>query len=148
MIVADAADAVFAPAVGAKMRMLEGKIIPGVSVGAIILADRAPLPLRQVRPPAPPMRLPPRGGDQAPFFRVHSNDCTGCWPGRLGSQICALSFNSIAEQLEFRRIGEQHRHDVEAHPLPRRSRPSRKRPRNADQMTALLLVDGPFRRAE
>src|SRR5262249_883123 len=32
-----------------------GEVVPGVAVGGVVLADRAPLPLGQVRPPALPV---------------------------------------------------------------------------------------------
>src|SRR5450432_3146688 len=43
--VANPADPIFAPAVGTRARMVVREIIPGVTVRAVILADRAPLPL-------------------------------------------------------------------------------------------------------
>src|SRR5262249_58384931 len=53
--VAEAGDAVLAPAIDAAARMGMGKVGPGVSVSAVVLAHRAPLPLAEVQPPlAPP----------------------------------------------------------------------------------------------
>ena len=52
--VADAAQAVLAPPVGALVRLLEGQVRPGVAVGGVVLAHRAPLPSGQVRTPQPP----------------------------------------------------------------------------------------------
>src|SRR6266508_549445 len=55
MPVADAADAVFAPAIGAAARVVMGQIFPGRAVGAVIFADRAPLALGQIGSPALPV---------------------------------------------------------------------------------------------
>ncbi len=52
--VADAADAVLAPTVGTGVRLLEGQVVPGVAVGGVVLAHRAPLPPGQVRAPQAP----------------------------------------------------------------------------------------------
>jgi hypothetical protein len=53
LIVADAAQPVFAPVVGAAAGLVVAEVGPGVAVEAVVLADRAPLPLAQVRPPLP-----------------------------------------------------------------------------------------------
>jgi hypothetical protein len=47
-------DAVFAPAVGTRAGVVVGKVIPGISTFAIVLADRAPLPLTEIGPPLLP----------------------------------------------------------------------------------------------
>ena len=54
LVVADPAQTVFAPAIGAGARLLVTEVIPGVAVGAVVLAHRAPLPLAEVGPPALP----------------------------------------------------------------------------------------------
>src|SRR5262249_22471442 len=51
----EAAESVFAPAVGATARVLEGEVIPGVAVSRVVFANGAPLPAAQVRPPAGPV---------------------------------------------------------------------------------------------
>src|SRR5882724_2765810 len=48
--VAKSGDAVFAPAIGAAAGMIVREIFPGVPVLAVILSDRAPLPLADKRP--------------------------------------------------------------------------------------------------
>jgi len=53
--ITDPADAVFSPAIGARTRMLMRKIFPGRSVRTVILPDRTPLPLAQIRSPALPV---------------------------------------------------------------------------------------------
>ena len=63
-VVGNAGQAVFAPAVGARARLVVGEIIPGVAVLAVILPHRSPLPLAQVGPPLLPGRL---------FVRASSN---------------------------------------------------------------------------
>jgi len=52
--VTDAGEAVFPRAVRLAPGEIVGEIIPGVAVGAVILADGAPGPLREVRAPPPP----------------------------------------------------------------------------------------------
>jgi hypothetical protein len=56
-VVADAGEAVLPPAIGPAARQVVREVRPGVAVGAVVLADGAPLALAQVRPPAAP-RLP------------------------------------------------------------------------------------------
>src|SRR5260370_37765504 len=69
MAVADAGNAVLAPAVGARARMVVRKVFPRRSVRAVILADCAPLPLGEVRSPALPMNLPQPGLFETLIFR-------------------------------------------------------------------------------
>src|SRR3954469_22364972 len=52
--VADPAQAVLAPAVGAGTGVLMGEGAPGVAIGAVVLPNGSPLPSRQVRAPPPP----------------------------------------------------------------------------------------------
>ena len=54
VIVGDAGDAVLAPLVGARPRLIVAEVAPRVTVGAVVLAHGAPLPLAEVRAP----RLP------------------------------------------------------------------------------------------
>src|SRR5204862_4293607 len=53
-VVADAREAVFAPAVGSRPRVIVSEVVPGVAVRAVVLAHRAPLALAQVRTPLLP----------------------------------------------------------------------------------------------
>jgi len=48
------ADAVFAPAIGAAACMVVREVVPGVAVGAVVLADGAPLAFAEVGPKMPP----------------------------------------------------------------------------------------------
>ncbi len=57
VVVADAGQAVLAPAVGARTRLVVAEVVPGVAVGAVVLAHRAPLALAQVRAPFLPVGL-------------------------------------------------------------------------------------------
>ena len=66
--VANSADAVFAPAVGSRARMIVRKIIPRVAVRAVVFADRPPLALGEIWPPAFPMDFPLDAGLQPLFF--------------------------------------------------------------------------------
>src|SRR6266849_4827868 len=54
VVVADAGHAVLVPAVGAGAGMVMGEPRPGVAVSAVVLPDRPPSPLGEVRPPPPP----------------------------------------------------------------------------------------------
>ena len=56
-VVADAGDAVLAPAIGARARVVVRQVLPRRAVGAVVLAHRSPLPLADVGAPAPPWRL-------------------------------------------------------------------------------------------
>src|ERR1700693_1386197 len=55
--IANSADPVFAPAIRPRVRVIEGQIIPGVPIRAIVLANRPPLPLGKIRPPALPVNF-------------------------------------------------------------------------------------------
>ena len=57
LAVADASQPIFIPAVGARTGVIVGKIFPGVSVGAVVFADRAPRAFAEIRPPALPVLL-------------------------------------------------------------------------------------------
>ena len=56
-VIGDAAQAIFPPAVGARTGVVMREVIPGVAVVAVVLTDRSPLALAQVRPPLFPGRL-------------------------------------------------------------------------------------------
>ena len=60
LVVADSAETVLAPLVGARARLVMREVVPGVAVFAVVLADRAPLPLAEVGSPFLPrdLRLP------------------------------------------------------------------------------------------
>jgi len=55
--VADARDSILAPAIRARARVVMGKVLPRVPVGAVVLAHRSPLTLTEVGPPRPPRNL-------------------------------------------------------------------------------------------
>ena len=57
-LVADPRDAVLAPAVGARPRLVVREVAPRVPAGAVVLAHRPPLALAQVRAPGLPRDLP------------------------------------------------------------------------------------------
>src|SRR5262249_19132241 len=52
--VADTEQAVLAPAVGPRAGLVVREVAPGLAIRRVVLADRPPLALGQVRPPAPP----------------------------------------------------------------------------------------------
>src|SRR5262249_16794063 len=55
--IAEACQPVFAPAVGAAPRLVVIEVVPGVATSRVILANRSPLPLADVRSPKLPGRL-------------------------------------------------------------------------------------------
>jgi hypothetical protein len=57
-VVADAADAVFTPAVSARSSLIVGEVVPSVAVDTVVLAHGAPLPLAEIGPPLLPRRRP------------------------------------------------------------------------------------------
>src|SRR5262249_18280834 len=59
-VIGDAGESVLPPAVSTVLRVIMGKVVPGVTVRAVIFAHGAPLPLTQVRAP-----LLPRGSSFA-----------------------------------------------------------------------------------
>src|SRR5262249_4114090 len=54
VVVGDAREAVLAPVVGARARLVVAEVAPGVAVVAVVLAHRPPLPLAQVGAPLAP----------------------------------------------------------------------------------------------
>ena len=54
LVVADPGDTILAPAVRAGPGLVVAEIGPGVSAVAVILPDRAPLPLAEIRSPGSP----------------------------------------------------------------------------------------------
>jgi hypothetical protein len=54
LVVANPAETVFAPAVGARSRLIVAEIRPGVAVVTVVLTDGAPLTLAEIRPPLLP----------------------------------------------------------------------------------------------
>src|SRR5262249_38214680 len=56
LAIANPEKSILAPAIGATAGMLVRKIAPGIAVGGVVFADRAPLPLGEIRPPAFPVR--------------------------------------------------------------------------------------------
>ena len=57
MAIADSANAVFPPAVGAGTCVVMRKIFPGCALRAVILANCSPLALAQIGTPTPPLRF-------------------------------------------------------------------------------------------
>ena len=67
-LVADAGDAVLAPAIGARAGVIVAEAFPGGPVLAVVFAHRAPLALAEVGSPAPPCRLARARRIQSFFF--------------------------------------------------------------------------------
>src|SRR5438445_13556544 len=57
MAVADARNAIFAPAIGARPRMVMRKRLPRSATGTVIFPDSSPLTFRKIRTPALPIFL-------------------------------------------------------------------------------------------
>ena len=57
MLVADARETILAPVIGAGSGLIMSEVVPGVSIVAVVLADRTPLPLAQIRAPLSPGNL-------------------------------------------------------------------------------------------
>ena len=77
LLIGDAGQAVFPPAVGTRARLVMGEVVPGVAAFAVVLADRAPLPFAQVRSPLLPGSLALPSLFQSIVFSRH-----GCVPQR------------------------------------------------------------------
>ncbi len=57
LVIADAGKAILAPVIGAGSGLVMGEVVPGISVLAVVLANRSPLPLAKVGSPFPPWCL-------------------------------------------------------------------------------------------
>src|ERR1700758_2495398 len=66
--VADTRQSVFVPAVGSGARLIVRKVLPGIAIGAVILAHRAPAALTEIRPPSFPVFPACSGFRQSNFF--------------------------------------------------------------------------------
>ena len=71
LVVAEAGQSVFAPAVGPAPSHVVGEILPRITVGAVVFPHRAPLPVAEVRSPLSPGSLACPGFLQSPLFGVH-----------------------------------------------------------------------------
>src|SRR5208282_2704751 len=67
LVVADPGDAILAPPVRARPRLIMTEIRPGVFVVAVVLPDRPPLTLTEIGPPGTPLNARP-GLPQAPLL--------------------------------------------------------------------------------
>src|SRR5262245_15678797 len=71
--IADAKQAIFAPAIGAASRVIVWKICPHIAIRRVVFSNRSPLPLGQIWAPPLPVLFAPRvlleaallGGDRA-----------------------------------------------------------------------------------
>ena len=73
LVVGNAGDAVFAPAVGARAGMVVREEVPGVAVLAVVLAHGAPLSFTEVRPPLLPGGLQLASLVQSDLFCGHES---------------------------------------------------------------------------
>src|SRR5208282_1725420 len=60
LAIAEAEQPVFAPSVGPAAGMVMRKVVPAIAIGGVVLADGAPLALRQIGAPALPIGGPLR----------------------------------------------------------------------------------------
>ena len=77
--VGEAREPVLAPVVRARSRLVVGEVLPRVAVRAVVLADGAPLPLAEIRPPLPPRRVPLASASPA---ACAPRTCLSVRPGR------------------------------------------------------------------
>src|SRR5215472_2040101 len=84
--VADSSDAVFAPAICARARMVVREVFPRRAVQAVIFANRAPLALGEVRSPALPILLV-----RASFFEAAVFGSRYSWHGAMPLKRKALA---------------------------------------------------------
>src|ERR1035437_9808594 len=78
-VVADAGDAVFAPAISPAARVVVRKILPRRAAGRIILAHRAPLPFGQIRAKKRPLLFAGVPLGEAMFFGIHVPVIDASW---------------------------------------------------------------------
>ena len=79
LVVAQSAEPVLAPPVGARTCLVVGEVVPGVAVLAVVLADRAPLPLAEIRSPFLPRDLRLARLVQTRLFRhIHDRRVHAC----------------------------------------------------------------------
>src|SRR5207249_6417261 len=71
VVVRDAGETVLAPAVGARPGVVVGEVFPRRAPRTVVLAHGAPLPLRQVGAPAPPVRGPSPRFLESPMLLRH-----------------------------------------------------------------------------
>src|SRR5205807_3735696 len=57
LVVGNAGQAILPPAVGTRARLVMGKVVPGITPFAVVLADRPPLAFAEVRSPSLPGHL-------------------------------------------------------------------------------------------
>ena len=68
--IAEACDAVFAPPIRTAACVIMREVVPGVAVGAVVLAHGAPLALAQIRAPLLPCRLERHGHTETTLLGV------------------------------------------------------------------------------
>jgi hypothetical protein len=71
LFIADAGDAILAPVIRAGSGLVMGEIVPGLSILAVVLSNRSPLPLAQVRTPFSPFGRTIAGFLQPGSFLCH-----------------------------------------------------------------------------
>jgi hypothetical protein len=77
LVVAQSGDAVFAPAIRARSRVVVREVVPGIAVLAVVLTHRAPLPLAEIRSPFSPWRALLARLSQSRLFGVLSARALG-----------------------------------------------------------------------
>src|SRR5205823_11560198 len=77
LVVGDAGQAVFAPAVRPRAGLIVGEVVPGVAALAVVFAHSAPLALAQVRPPLLPGDLLGASLVESSVFRGHVSPAFG-----------------------------------------------------------------------
>src|SRR5262249_37660946 len=80
MVVGYAAQAILSPAVRPRPGVIVRKVAPGRPIGAVVLPDRAPLPLREVGAPSAPVGLPLLVFDEPLLLFDHRPSAPRCAP--------------------------------------------------------------------
>src|SRR5579862_3467024 len=68
LVIGDPGQTIFTPAVSPRTRLIMTEVVPGIPVLAVVFANRAPLPLTQIRPPLLPRYTRFPRIIQAPLF--------------------------------------------------------------------------------
>src|SRR4029453_5592030 len=101
LIVGDAGQPVLAPPIRARARVVVAEIVPGIPGVAVVLADRPPLPLGEIRPPLAPRDVLGSGFFKAVGLFAHASPrvdrlVSGCYR-RAPGMSRALDPGLIAE---------------------------------------------------
>ena len=104
LVVAESAEPVLAPPVGARARLVVGEVVPGVAVFAVVLADRAPLPLAEVGSPFLPRHAGARFRKARAFRHRFAHDDSSPVASRRSVRDAVGPHDGVGEPLERRAV--------------------------------------------